>query len=382
MELNASPLELRAKADDLYSKQEYLAAADVYRKLAVSQPGNTILMKQLGLSLTMGKQVDEGMKTLKTAAVMQPADPEIRYAYGYALGMAERFDEAIDEFDAALNLSPNHIPARQGLIYSLLTSGQAIAEVNPMLGEQRLDRAHKLDPKNPHVAAANLGAMVKGNQKGKAVNFVKDLDSHAKTQSPLKELIEKLESDPDFQVHMKQASMAHRAAAPNVLPQGPGSNLKQVPCPACRLPIMDYAAICPHCNFKIRATGTFAGRDTGPKHEWQEIAYTIMSLVVVAFSILGIATTFGPAQKGEFADFNAVPFAASCIQLCFGLGLLFRQGWIGFIAKIFLWIRVAVSLPFFAVYFLAGRWIWAGTELIQLAVAGFMIYLINYVIGD
>jgi hypothetical protein len=61
---------------------------------------------------------------------------------------------------------------------------------------------------------------------------------------------------------------------------------------------------------------------------------------------------------------------------------LFRQGWIGFIAKIFLWIRVAVSLPFFAVYFLAGRWIWAGTELIQLAVAGFMIYLINYVIGD
>ena len=165
MELNASPLELRAKADDLYSKQEYLAAADVYRKLAVSQPGNTILMKQLGLSLTMGKQVDEGMKTLKTAAVMQPADPEIRYAYGYALGMAERFDEAIDEFDAALNLSPNHIPARQGLIYSLLTSGQAIAEVNPMLGEQRLDRAHKLDPKNPHVAAANLGAMVKGNQR-------------------------------------------------------------------------------------------------------------------------------------------------------------------------------------------------------------------------
>lgn len=143
MDSIASPLEVKQRADDLYSKQEYLAAAEDYRKLTQMQPGNTAVMKQLGLALTMGKQVDEGTNILKTAAAMQPGDPEIRYAYGYALGTAGRFDEAIEELDVALNLSPNHIPARQGLIFCLLTSGQAIAQVNPQLGELRLDRAQK-----------------------------------------------------------------------------------------------------------------------------------------------------------------------------------------------------------------------------------------------
>lgn len=382
MDSIASPLEVKQRADDLYAKQDYVAAAEEYRKLSQMQPGNTTVMKQLGLALTLGKQVDEGIATLKTAAAMQPSDPEIRYAYGYAMGTAGKFDEAIEELDAALNLSPNHIPARQGLIFCLLTSGQAIAQVNPQLGEQRLDRAQKLDPRNPHVAAALLDFLAKAGQKGKVINFVKDMDSQAKGQSPVKELIEKLEQDPDYAVHFKHATMAAKSAAPAVAPAAPGGALKQVPCPGCKLPIMDYAAICPHCNMRIRATGTFAGRDTGPKYEWQEITYSIMSIVIIGFAILGIVVSFPDAQKGGFQDVSAISFIASCCQALIGLGLLFRQEWIGFLAKIFLWLRFALNLPFFAVYLMAGRWLWAGSHLLELAVAGFMIYLINYVIGD
>src|SRR5690554_2326334 len=117
MDSIASPLEIKQRADDLYAKQDYAAAAEEYRTLLQMQPASTTAMKQLGLALTMSKQVDEGVKTLQVAAAMQPADPEIRYAHGYALGSAGKFDEAIEEFDAALNLQANHIPARQGLVY-------------------------------------------------------------------------------------------------------------------------------------------------------------------------------------------------------------------------------------------------------------------------
>ncbi|MBC8066120.1 MAG: tetratricopeptide repeat protein [Chlorobia bacterium] len=382
MDSLASPLELKQRADDLYAKQDYAAAAEDYRSLVQGQPGNTAIMKQLGLALTLGGQLDEGLKTLQTASAMQPADPEIRYAYGYALGTAGRFDEAIEELDASLNLSPNHIPARQGLIFCLLTSGQAIAEVNPHLGEIRLDRATKLDPRNPHVAMAFLEFMVKNGQKGKAVNFIKDLDSQVKELSPLKEAVQKLESNPDYAIHLKQAAVTKQATAPAVNPKGPGGALKQVPCPACKQLIMDYAAICPHCNTKLKATGTFSTHDTGPAVEWQEVAYTIMSIIIVGLSALGIFLSLPDAQKGNFKDVGSVPFIAACFQMLIGLGLLFRQEWIGFLAKIFLFLRIAISLPFFAVYFFAGRWLVAGEHLLQIAVAGFMIYLINYVIGD
>jgi tetratricopeptide (TPR) repeat protein len=382
MDSTQTPFELKQHADDLYAKQDYAGAAEAYKQLAANQPANTTLLKQLGLALTMSKQTDEGVATLKTAAAMQPADPEIRYAYGYALGTAGKFDEAIEELDAALNLQTNHLPARQGLIFCLLTSGQAIAQVNPVLGEQRLDRAYKLDPRNPHVAEALLSFLVQGGQKGKVTNLIKEFDAHLKGQSPLKETLAKLESDPDYRIHLKQVAMSQQSAAPSVAPVAPGGALKQVPCPGCKLMIMDYAAICPHCNMRIRATGTFAGRDTGPKYEWQEIAYTIMSVLVCLSAAFGVLVSFPLAQKGGFSDFNTIPFIVSCFQLLIGLGLLFRQEWIGFIAKIFLWIRVALNLPFFAVYLMAGRWLIAGASLLEIAIAGFMIYLINYVIGD
>ena len=384
MDLNESPLELKARADELYANQDYLAAAEEYRKLTHGQPGNTVLMKQLGLALTLGKQTEEGVKTLQTASAMQPADAEIRYAHGYALGMAGRFDEAIEELDVALNLQPNHVPARQGLIYCLLTSGQAIAQVNPILGEQRLDRAYKLDPRNPHVAAANLDFMAKGNQKGKAVNFIKDLDSQVKGQSPLKELIERLESDSEFGPHLRQASMTQRATAPSVIPQGPGGSLKQIPCPSCRQQIMDYAAICPHCNARLRATGTFAGRDTGPAHEWQEIVYTIMSVLwclLTGFQAAGSFLLMQNSREGTSGPF-AFFFIVSLAQFVIGLGLLFRQEWIAFIAKIMCYITLFTSAYGLMIDFGLGHILAGVLDIVTLGIAGFMVYLINYVMGE
>ncbi len=382
MDSIASPLELKQRADELYASQQYLEAAEEYRKLIQIQPSNTQLFKQLGLALTLGKQIDEGINILKTAAAMQPADPEIRYSYGYALGTAGKFDEAIEELDVALNLQPNHIPARQGLVYCLLTSGQAITQVNPNLGEQRLDRALKLDPRNTHVSSALLDFLVKSGQKGKVTNLIKDFDAHLKSQSPLKELIDKLEKDPDFSVHLKQIAVSKPNPGLAATPVSPGGALKQVPCPGCRQPIMDYAAICPHCNFRIRATGTFANRDTGPKHEWQEITFTIMSVVWILLAGLEFWQAYPQAQKEDFGGLSMVQLASACIQAFIGFGLLFRQEWIGFIGKIFCMLTLGRASIFLMITMMAGIWLAAGIFFVQLAIAGFMIYLINYVMGE
>lgn len=383
MNLNSSPVDIKTNADELYAKQDYAAAAVEYRKLVEAQPSSTSAMKSLGLSLVLSKQVDEGVQICKTAAAMQPADAEIRYAYGYALGAANRFGEAIPELDASLSLQPNHVPARQGLIYCLLSYGQTLVQGDPLAAEQNIDRARKLDSKNAHIAGVLLDLYVNGGQRGKAVKLIQSLDDSLKDQSPLKEKLAALKEDPEYQTQLRQVAVAKQAAGPSMAAAPPpSSTLKQVPCPNCKQPIMDYAAICPHCNFRNRETGTFSTHDTGPKYEWQEIAYTIMSLIWTGLAIWAGIQAFPDAQRGNFSDFSTLALISACTQALIGLGLVFRQEWIAFIAKIFCWITILPYAIWFTVYFSAGRWQPALINGAQVAVTGFMLYLMNYVMGD
>lgn len=383
MDLNSSPLELKTRADELYANKEYAAAAQEYRKLVDAQPHATSGLKSLGLALVLSNQIEEGIQVCKTAAAMQPADAELRYAYGYALGAANRFDEAITELDAALNLQPNHVPARQGLIYCLLNSGQALADSDPHGAENRLDRAHKLDSKNPHIANTLLNFYVKGGQKGKAVKLVQALDETSKSQSPLKETLEALKTQPEFATSLRVAEVASSAAPKAVVAPPAGAQaLKQVPCPNCKQPIMDYAAICPHCNFRIRATGTFANRDTGPAYEWQEIAYTIMSLIWIGLAATQGIFAFLAFKKVGIEGIGTFFLVMYGARTLVGLGLLFRQEWIAFIAKILCYITLFTCGYGVMIDLGLKQYLAAGIDALSIAVAGFMVYLINYVMGD
>jgi len=385
MELNASPAELKTHADELYAKQDYAAAADAYRRLLETQPNSSSVMRSLGLSLVLSKNVEEGLQVCKTAAAIQPADAEVRYAYGYALGAAQRYDEAVPEFDAALGLQPNHVPAKQGLIYCLLTGGQAMVEADPQGAEQRLDRAHKLDVRNPHVTGTLLDLYVKLGQRGKAVKLIQSLDDAMRQQSPLKEQISTLENDSEYRNQLRQVAVAQRAAPPSVTPASapvPNSTLKQVPCPNCKQMIMDYAAICPHCNFRIRATGTFAGRDTGPTYEWQEIAYTIMSILYTLLAVGDLISILPGAQKEGFSGLMTFLLVIVGARLIVGLGLIFRQEWIAFIAKILCYITLFTSAYSIMLFLGFKAWGALAISIFNIGVAGFMVYLINYVMGD
>jgi len=381
MDLNTSPQELKAKADDLYAKQDYAGAVVEYRKLLDLMPTSVPVLKSFGLALTLTGQPEEGIQFCAKAATMQPADADVRYAYGYALGAANHFGEAIPELDAALNLQPNHIPARQGLIYCLMNAGQAAASPNPVFAEQCLTRAHKLDTKNAHLANSLLEFYVGTQQKGKAIKFVQSLDDSVKSQSPLKDQLDRLSQDPEFSTHLKVAAASKPSAPPS--PAAPTSQaIKQVPCPNCKQMIMDYAAICPHCNFRIRATGTFAGMDTGPKHEWQEIAYTIMSIIWIALAGLDLARVLPTAMKEGFSGPSTFSFIIACVQILIGFGVLFRQEWLAFIAKIFCYLTLLTSGYMIMISWGFKDGLGAALHALQITVAMFMVYLINYVIGD
>jgi tetratricopeptide (TPR) repeat protein len=382
MDLNASFSDVKAKADELFANLDYLGAAEEYRRLLTGYPNNSLVMKQLGLSLTMGQLVNEGVPILKDAAALQPADPEIRYAYGYALGVANQFDDAINELDAALNLQPNHVAARQGLIFCLLTSGQAISQVDPLLGEQRLSRAYKLDSRNPHVIAAYMDALAKAEQVGKVVNLAKEVDPRLKGQSPLAETLARFVEDPKYAVHFKHSAYDVRSNQPTRPDGAMIGSIRQVRCPACKQMIVDYAAICPQCGLRIRATGNFAAKSEGSGIEWQEIAFTVTALAWLAVSLLGLWAAYPAAQKAQFGNMSSAQMVASGFQAVLALGLLFRQDWLAYIAKVFCIVSIGAAALFATLYLSDGKLLMAGLYGAQIAVTSFMAYLIGYVMGD
>ena len=374
--MDAVSVNLKQRADELFAQNNYSEAIELYRQVLVGDPSAHGAQRSLALSLAASKQFDSAIEACQKAIMHQPADGDVRYALGYAFAGSGRYEEAIKELDGVLYLLPNHVQAKQMLIYSLLQRGKRDLESDPLAAEKDLDRARKLDPKNVEATATLLGAMIAAKQVGKAITLFTQLDEATKAHALIAPLISTMEADAAFQNGMKQVQVRQQAA-PVAQPQKATQTLDHVPCPNCKMQIMSYAAICPHCNFKIRDFGTFAGRDTGPDVIWQEVAYTIVSLIWTLFAGWQLFQAL-LIKEQELRTFVAVIQAAN---LGVGLGLVFRQEWIMFIAKILCYINLLYGAYMTMVGFGLGQPVIGALALLQLGVAGFMVYLINY-IGD
>lgn len=374
--------ELQARAAELYGRGEFAAAVEEYQKLVELQPTSAHALKALGLSLIRAQRVDEGIQVCARAAVLMPTDAEVRYSYGYALGSARRYGEATEELDAALNLQPNHIGARQALIYSLLTQGRDLLQSGDAYAAERyLDRAYKLDSHNPETTGALMDAYYQTQQKGKLVKLHHDLDARTLEHPAVKAVVAKMEADSEYQTALKQAAYAGAKQTPA---KPDAQTLQQIPCPNCRQMIMEWAAVCPHCNFRIKAMGTFATHDRGPEVEWQEVALTIMALIWsgLAGYNLYLALKIGPGFE-MIKAFLVTLFGA---RLAIGIGLLFRVTWVGFIAKVLCMLSILRGLYGILIATAEDKpalmWLGIGLSVLDIAIASFLIYLINYSIGD
>ncbi len=371
-------------AQELYDQQNYSEAVTAYRGVLDVQPADSIAWKNLGLSLVLMNQIEEGVVACQRAADLQPGSSDIRYGLGYALGAAKRFEKAVDEFDAALYLNPQNQQAKQGLLYSLVQHGNSLAESDdPRMAEPFLSRAHKLAPQSPSAIVPLLQLFITTLQPMKAVKLVSDMPGNLRTDPTIAPLIERLEADPEFSVHMKQVKIAAPSAhstsgnggtsgvsAPGVPQHQP---IVYIGCPNCKQQISAMAFICPHCNFKIKESGTFAGRDTGPAHEWQDVALTIISIL---WCLQSLVDFFFALKLPEMV--RPIVITVDVVSLFLGAGCLFRWEWPMTITKWFLYLPLFRLGIAFMAGAIMGLWAQALIALLFLSIVGFMIYLINW----
>ncbi|MEQ1821977.1 MAG: tetratricopeptide repeat protein [Fimbriimonadaceae bacterium] len=364
----------RQVADEKFAAGDMAGAAVAYAKALQDEPGAKSLHRPLALCLTSLKRFDEAILQCREAITFQPADLDSRYALGFCLGGKEDFEGAIRELDGVLGLQPNHAQATQILIHCLVEKGKRDLADSPRAAEEAFQRASRLSPSNHQITGLLLNTLATTGQKGKAVEMYKNLSADAKSSPSVAPVIENMQRDPSFQTLMKQVDV--RQSGPQAAaPQKTTNTIDTVRCTNCGQMIVSYAAICPYCNFKFRATGTFAGRDTGPDHDWQEVAYMIIAILFTCY-----------AGFNGFQHWTSLPIGIrgfvvtfDIISVCIGVGLIFRLEWIQFLAKIICYFNLLVGSYMLMITFFSGAYMGALFAVLQLAIAGFMVYLINYV---
>jgi hypothetical protein len=88
------------------------------------------------------------------------------------------------------------------------------------------------------------------------------------------------------------------------------------------------------------------------------------------------------AQKSKLGNMYSVQVVATIFQAFFGLGLLFRQEWLSFIAKIYSYISIGAGLLFLFLFLSGGKMLPALVYGIHVAVTCFLTYLISEVLGE
>ena len=413
------------EAEAAYQAGDYSTAARIYGELLAKDPNSSSLLRGYALSQGLLGNHTEALESARKAAKIQPADPEVRYTLGYLLGLSGDHRAAVSELDTTLILKTNHVPAKLALVASLVMDGEASEADDKEHAEQVLNRAYKMDQRNPATANAYLQFLHRTGQRGKVVRELSSLDESIKSLPPLVTFVGKVKMDPQYQAIGGPASSTpissvpiqpqvaippmgaspqlfagantpdplasspQQAARPQQVSTGPTGHvyagnqapqaLATMPCPSCRQPIMAHAAICPHCNFQNRAVGTFAGRQDGPDHVWQEIAFNI---ICVIWGLAAVWDIVAWARVKWEPGFFAVAglFGVARVGMC--IGLLVRNEFCGIWAKWVLYLNLFLTGMGFIISLFSGNIFVILVGAAMLGLTGFMLYLLNFVMGD
>lgn len=380
-------------------------AVRLYREVVGANPAHFTAWRSLGLNLIQLQRFQEAIEACQKAAQLHPENAETRYALGYALMSAGRLKEAIDELDAALCLQPNNVPAKQALVYCLLQHAEALAPENPDAALRVLERTHHLDRKNPRVYAALAARYLAMGLKIRAWHLYEETEPHHRSHPDALLVTSRLEADPEFQEHTRRREASERPARPApaavvevsaphepthsltadplsaASPPAPSpaqppapATLKTVECPNCKQQVMDYAAICPHCDFHIRAAGTFSGHDRGPEVVWQEVAFNIMCVLWILNAGLNIWQGLQVSIEG----LKAYVVTLGVASLAIGVGLIQRSEWSAMFAKVIVYLNLAGGGLTLLYGVLAGKPLSIGMGVFQVALYGLAWYLINF----
>lgn len=202
------------EAEAAYQAGDYSTAARIYAELLAKEPNSSSLLRGFALSQGLLGNHTEALESARKAAKIQPADPEVRYTLGYLLGLSGDHRAAVSELDTTLILKTNHVPAKLALVASLVMDGEASEADDKEHAEQVLNRAYKMDQRNPATANAYLQFLHRTGQRGKVVRELSSLDESIKSLPPLVTFVGKVKMDPQYQAIGGPASSTPISSVP------------------------------------------------------------------------------------------------------------------------------------------------------------------------
>ena len=330
-------------AHELLAAGDYGAAIAAFRDELARDPNSLLSHQGLGLALAAVGQSADAVVHTAIAVERQPAHPDFRYAHGFALASGGRLDEAIAEFDTALALAPTHLGARNGLLSALTQKG---AQSDVTEAETYLDRARKLDSRNPATVGAYVDFLIRTDQKGKVKQLLPSLTDAARSDPRFADLLNRIPED-----FRPLQPVAPVSAPPTV---GPA-----------RL-IATTSAAPPSYQPKYR--------HEADKAEWQPIAYNIVCGIWILLALLSIAGALRQDAPG------ATPFVVtmSLLQIGVAVGLLMRTDWISVVGRAYCILSILGQIFPFWMSLAMKAWLSFGLSVVSIAFAGFLYYLIGY----
>jgi tetratricopeptide (TPR) repeat protein len=358
----------------LYLNQDYAGAVAQLSDALKVRPDWAEGWSYLGYAQYMQQRFTEAGASLEKAVMMDQESAEARFGLGLVWAAMKRVDAAIACWNETLRIKPGHADAKRSLIGALIYRAQAyLADKDYDHAESDLERAIKVD----RTAAAPVVLL--------ANHFI-DQNMTVRAEKTIREALAYVPNDGQIQalalkLNVQAADKGAQAAAQDMQARQQVMKSQEVPCPACKRPIMEWAAICPHCSTQIKALpSTFAGRQAAVAGiTWQDVVYYVLSSIWVlngtAILILAIAT--GGIAK-SFEGFTGFVTSIYLLMALVGVGLLFKMDTAMYIAKILCYIVLVLGLPYFILLFLAGGYIGAFIGLLAVTTVCMMIYLLNY----
>lgn len=331
----------------------------------------------LGFSQYMQKKYPEASASLERAVMIDSENAEARYGLGLVHAAMRQVDAAIACWDETVRVKPDHADAKRSLVGGLIfRAQQEIAAKDYDRAERDLDRAIKVDRTQSQAALVLANHFIEQSMTARAQKVVGEAISRMPDDPQLVALAAKLDVRPDHDLQvLAQQQQARRQVAKS----------QEVPCPACKRPVMEWAAICPHCNTQIKAMPSqFAGRQDATKaYAWQDVMYYIMVSLWMLNSLAPVLLVgFAKGWDIAFSGFGMAVNTINLISAAIALGLYFLNDFCMTIAKILCYINLFFGAIGLITSFFIGFYLLAAMNLLSLGIAGFMVYLLNYMGAD
>jgi tetratricopeptide (TPR) repeat protein len=143
---------LLALAHSYLWSEQFNYVMDVYHRILALNAESAEADMLAGEALDEMKDSDGAIKMFRAAATANPKEPDVHFGLGYLLWMRKQYPEALVEFQAELELNPNHA---QALTY---LGDCDLVLTQPVLAQPLLEKAIQVDP-GIELAHLDLGVI-------------------------------------------------------------------------------------------------------------------------------------------------------------------------------------------------------------------------------